>query len=112
MPGIRRIPYKVNNIEDSILCSKNINTNSIVPMFFISNVSGEGINNLKYFLNLTNKHKQNQNNEDKNVEYHIDTIFYVMGVGTVTGGHLKYGTIKMVINYFSVRTIITMKHIR
>ena len=94
MPGIRRITYKVNNLEDSILCSKNINTNSIVPMFFLSNVSGEGIDNLKYFLNLTNKHKQNQNNENKNVEYHIDTIFYVAGVGTVTGGQLKYGTIK------------------
>ena len=28
------------------------------------------------------------------MEFHIDTIFFVTGVGTVLGGHLKYGTIK------------------
>jgi GTPase len=95
MPGIRRIAYKVNNNEDSILCSKNIYTQSIVPLFFVSNVTGIGIENLKYFFNLINKHKVNTNNEKENVEYHIDTIFSVSGVGTITGGHLKYGTIKM-----------------
>lgn len=94
MPGIRRLAYKINTNEDSILCSKNINTNSIVPLFYISNVTNEGIDNLKYFLNLLNKHKRNMNNEKKDVEYHIDTIFNVSGVGTITGGHLKYGTIK------------------
>jgi len=94
MPGIRRITYRVNNKEDSMLCSKNLATYSVVPLFFVSNVTGHGLDNLKSFLNFTNKHKSNINNEKENVEYHIDTIFYVTGVGTVTGGHLKYGTIK------------------
>ena len=46
MPGIRRLAYKITTNEDSILCSKNINTNSIVPLFYISNVTNEGIDNL------------------------------------------------------------------
>lgn len=93
LPGIRRVTYKINNTEDILLTSKNRENNSIVPLFFISNVTGEGIDLVKQYLNFINKHKDNKNNEDKNVEYHIDTTFYVTGVGTVVGGQLKYGTI-------------------
>ena len=94
LPGIRRITYKINDKEDVILVSKNKNQNSIVPLFFISNVTGEGIPLVKQYLNFINKHKENKHNQDKNIEFHIDTIFFVTGVGTVVGGHLKYGTIK------------------
>jgi len=95
LPGIRRVTYKVNNIEDILLVTKNRENNSIVPLFYISNVTGEGIDLVKQYLNFINKHKDNKNNENKNVEYHIDTTFYVTGVGTVVGGQLKYGTIKV-----------------
>ena len=95
LPGIRRVTYKVNNIEDILLVTKNRENNSIVPLFYISNVTGEGIDFVKQYLNFINKHKDNKNNENKNVEYHIDTTFYVTGVGTVVGGQLKYGTIKV-----------------
>lgn len=94
LPGIRRITYKINDKEDIILASKNKNFNSIVPLFFISNVTNEGIPLINTYLNLINKHNDNKNNYDKEVEYHIDTIFFVTGVGTVVGGHLKYGTIR------------------
>jgi GTPase len=95
LPGIRRMTYKINDKEDILLASKNKNNNSMVPLFFVSNVSGEGIDLIKKYLNFINKHKNNRNNYNKNVEYHIDTIFFVAGVGTVVGGHLKYGTIKV-----------------
>ena len=95
LPGIRRMTYKINDKEDILLASKNKNNNSMVPLFFVSNVTGEGIELIKKYLNFINKHKNNRNTFDKNVEYHIDTIFFVSGVGTVVGGHLKYGTIKV-----------------
>jgi len=95
LPGIRRVTYKINNVDDIILTSKNRENNSIVPLFFISNVTGDGIDLLKGYLNFINKHKDNKNNENKNVEFHIDTTFFVTGVGTVVGGQLKYGTIKI-----------------
>lgn len=94
LPGIRRIAYKINDIDDIMLVSKNKNQNSLVPLFFTSNVTGEGLPLVKHYLNFINKQKDNKNNQDKNVEFHIDTIFFVTGVGTVLGGHLKYGTIK------------------
>lgn len=95
LPGIRRVTYKINNIEDVLLSTKNRENNSIIPMFYVSNVTGEGIDLVKQYLNFINKHKDNKNNEDKHVEFHIDTTFYVTGVGTVVGGQLKYGTIKV-----------------
>ena len=69
------------------------NTNSIVPMFFCSNVTGEGISNIKNFLNLLGKRKENSGKDNDHVLYSIDTIFYVSGVGVVLGGHLTMGTI-------------------
>ena len=50
LPGIRRVTYKVNNTEDVLLTSKNRENNSIVPLFFISNVTGEGIDLVKQYL--------------------------------------------------------------
>ena len=96
LPGIRKVIYKVKNKDDVVLCIKNSDNKSLVPMFMISNVTGEGIEELKYHLNLTNKTKSfnNLKNETK-VEYHLDSIFQVNGVGVVLGGHLRSGTVKI-----------------
>jgi GTPase len=94
MPCIRRVAYKVNNKEDVLLCSKNNNSNSVVPMFFCSNVTGEGIDLVKTFLNLLGKRKENSNKGSKDVLFNTDTVFFVTGVGVVLGGHLTMGTIK------------------
>ena len=94
MPGLRRIPYKVCNKDDAILCAKNVHTESVVPVFYVSNVTGLGIDNVKIFLNVLSKTPSNIN-ERKDVEYHVDTTFSVVGVGTVVGGHLKSGIINV-----------------
>ena len=51
-PRIMRIPVLVVNKDDSIICAKNVNSESVVPIFQISNVTGKGIDNLKVFFNL------------------------------------------------------------
>lgn len=94
LPGLRRIPYKISNKDDVIICAKNINSESIVPIFHVSNVTGQGIDYVKMFLNLLGKSHTNITNT-KDVEYHIDTTFSVPGVGTVVGGHLISGTINV-----------------
>ena len=50
-PGIRRISINIKTEEDIILGAKNIYSESIVPIFYISNVTGEGIDNLSNFFN-------------------------------------------------------------
>lgn len=93
LPGIRRIPVKVNNEEDIITCAKNINSESIVPVFHISNVTGEGIGNIRQFLNVL-PCKKPKLVTDK-VQYIVDSTFSVPGVGTVVGGQLMSGKINV-----------------
>jgi GTPase len=92
-PGIRRIPLKIQSREDVIISAKNIYTQSIVPIVMTSSVTGEGMDNLKLFLNLVGKKPVTQNNDNNKVEYYIDCIFNVEGIGIVTGGNLISGTI-------------------
>lgn len=94
LPGLRRIPYKISNKDDVIICAKNIHSESIVPIFYVSNVTGQGIDYVKMFLNLLGKVPTNIKNT-KDVEYHIDTTFSVPGVGTVVGGQLISGTVSV-----------------
>jgi GTPase len=87
-PGIRRIPLIVKTDEDILLSVKNIYNESIVPIFKISNVTAEGIDNLTNFFNILGKRTINNINKENIVEFHIDNIFSVYGFGTVIGGHL------------------------
>ena len=93
--NIRRIPYKVKSQEDIMLCAEKIYTDAFVPIFCTSNVTGEGLDYLKSFLNLLPKrHKTYQIGED--VEYHIDTVFRnIKGTSLVVGGNLIKGTINV-----------------
>jgi len=92
-PGIRRIPIRVKTKGDIIRCALNIHTETIVPIFLVSNVSLEGIPELHQFLNLLPKKNITKNTDD--VECRIDSSWVVPGVGTVVGGHLISGTIKI-----------------
>ena len=93
--GIRRIPYDVHNNDDVLLCSKNIHSLTTVPIFYVSSVSLEGIDYLTQFLNLHTKRQLIDGIGDNKVEYHIDQTFQVSGIGTVLGGQLVKGKIKV-----------------
>jgi GTPase len=92
-PGIRRIPIKINTDDDIVRCAINIHSKTIVPIFLVSNVTLEGIPKLHKFLNLTPKRISTEFLND--VECHLDTSWTVPGVGTVIGGHLITGAIKI-----------------
>src|SRR3989338_6554528 len=44
LPGVRKIPYIIKNNDDIISCVKNIQSNRLVPIFMISNLSGFQLN--------------------------------------------------------------------
>lgn len=94
IPGVRRIPCDVKGHHDVMLAAKNIHSFSTVPMFYVSNVTGEGIPLVREFLNVFTKKPRNVVNENK-VEYHVEQTFQVPGVGTVIGGQLVQGKIKL-----------------
>ena len=93
-PGIRRLPFNIKTDDDILTSIKNIYTESITPIFYVSNTTGEGIDNLKYFFNVINKKNPTKLNNES-VEFHIDHTFSVSGFGTVLGGHLISGSIKV-----------------
>ena len=93
-PGIRRIPIYIKSTDDIITSSKNIHSESVTPIFQISCVTGEGMDNLKFFFNILSKKSSKKEIEDI-VEFHIDHIFNVYGFGLVVGGHLIHGTVNV-----------------
>lgn len=95
LPGIRRVPFKISSNEDVLTAATNIHSLSIVPVFHTSNVTGEGIDYIKQFLNLVGRRPENSKKTTNTVECYIESTFYVNGVGTVVGGQLVSGTIKV-----------------
>jgi GTPase len=95
LPGVRRIPYKVKEQDDIVLCAEKIYHNTFTPIFEISNVTGKGIDKLQLFFNLIGN-REKFYDTTKPTEYHIDTVFKnIKGVGIVFGGNLMSGSIKI-----------------
>jgi len=90
LPGIRRLSYRVNNQDDVISCAQKMSSLSVTPIFHTSNVTGEGIDLLRQFLNLLPTQKPEVSS---GVLYYLDTTFRVQGIGTVLGGYLVKGSI-------------------
>ena len=93
-PSIRRLAVNIKKMDDIILSAKNIYSETIVPIFYISNVTGEGLDHVKTFLNILGKRNTN-NYKNEDVEFSIDNIFNVYGFGLVVGGYLYKGTVKV-----------------
>ena len=84
--------------EEIKFCAKNLKSNSICPVFIVSNVTGAGLGILKMFLSLL-KDRSKQNKLIKKpsdpVIFDIHENFLVSGSGLVISGILKSGTIKI-----------------
>ena len=95
-PKIGKAPVLVkegDNVQDF---ADKLNTNRLTPIFTISNVTGEGLPKLKEFLS----HVQSRiavsgifQTPSDPVEFYIDGIYQVTGVGLVVAGTLKAGTV-------------------
>ncbi len=93
LPGARKNTVKIQNMTDVITVSKSISNGDLVPIFEVSNVTGHGLNLVHEFFNLLEPRLTFDT--DKPVEYYIDTTYNVSGIGTVVGGFLLNGTLKL-----------------
>ncbi len=92
-PGVRKVPLKIKSEDDVIRSAIHLHTNTIVPIFSVSNTTLEGMEFMNKFLHLAPKKQFEKTVND--VEMHIDLAWTVPSVGTVLGGHIKSGHIKV-----------------
>ncbi|RNF05918.1 putative GTP-binding elongation factor tu family protein [Trypanosoma rangeli] len=91
IPTVRKLPYPVRRVDDIVLTAKNLRADRIVPIFEVSNVTGDGIQVLVRFLNLLPVRKDWRKARTLPREMVIDNTFFVKGVGTVVGGIVTQG---------------------
>ncbi|MHA2501864.1 MAG: GTP-binding protein [Candidatus Kariarchaeaceae archaeon] len=91
IPGVSKIPLVVKSREDSIVASLNIHQQNVVPIFQISTVTGESIEELTQFLQLLKPTKIDEKAEKLQFRAYIDEIYHVQGVGTVVSGMIYSG---------------------
>jgi len=92
LPGVAKIPFFVKDETDVAVSAKNIGrTPRIVPIFQVSNVTGEGVELLSQFLNLIPAYKRWDSQQEKPFLAYVDDIFSVSGIGTVLAATIKQG---------------------
>ncbi|KAJ3207957.1 GTP-binding protein 1 [Dinochytrium kinnereticum] len=89
--GCRKIPIFVKTVGDVIVTASNFVSERICPIFQVSNITGEGLDLLKMFLNILHANSQGRYDADKPVEFQITDTFSVPGVGTVVSGTIISG---------------------
>ncbi|CAD7966787.1 unnamed protein product [Amoebophrya sp. A120] len=94
--AVRKLPVLIKHETDVEHAASSILSERIVPVFSVSSVTGDGLDFLRSFLyNLQPRAKELlcKSPEDKQVEFHIESIFLVAGVGVVVAGFMRSGTV-------------------
>lgn len=89
----QKTPLVIGSMNDFRVVD-NGNDKNYIPIFCVSNVTGDGLELVQkylYMLNTNLNEKERQRLEKERPEFHIDEIFRVQGVGTIVGGLLVKG---------------------
>ncbi|PXF42328.1 GTP-binding protein 1 [Gracilariopsis chorda] len=91
----RKLPVLVKSMDEVTLAAQNIVNDRVVPIFSISNVTGEGLHLLRSFLNLVPSRRNWRQHMGEPAEFAIDETFVVPGVGTVVAGTTTAGAVSL-----------------
>lgn len=92
-PAAKKFPTAIRTECDVVDYCKQSAPPRVVPIFQCSNVTGEGLDLLRMFLNLLPK--KTLWDCAKPAEFYIDETFFVTGVGTVAAGTLLAGQVQV-----------------
>ncbi|KAI0081229.1 P-loop containing nucleoside triphosphate hydrolase protein [Panus rudis PR-1116 ss-1] len=95
-PGCRKTPVFVQSAEVAVEVSQVFGKERLCPIFMTSNVTGEGLDYLRTFLNLLPASEGDKEKflADQPLEYCVTEVWSVPYVGTVVDGILNAGRIK------------------
>ncbi|KAF8844664.1 P-loop containing nucleoside triphosphate hydrolase protein [Paxillus ammoniavirescens] len=95
-PGCRKTPVFVNSAEIAVELSQTFALRRLCPIFRISNVTGEGLDHLRMFLNLLPPSDGDHEtfSIDQPLEYSVIEVWSVPYVGTVVNGILNSGKVR------------------
>ncbi len=89
---LRRTPLVVKKEEDVLCAALHTKSESITPIFKISNVSQDGHAYIRKYLNLLQRGRNRSLGNA--IELRIDSVWTISGVGLVVGGQLLAGTVR------------------
>ena len=95
LPGARKQPYAVRNVEDLMLAVRSFGKTAITPVFSISSVDGTNVPLLRQFFNLMPSRRSWAAQDQLPTEFLIDQFFTVPGVGLVVAGTLLTGVVTL-----------------
>lgn len=90
-PGARKIPVFIKDMEETINTATQFVSQRICPIFQVSNVTGQNLDQVRTFLNIL-PHR-GQYDTAGAFEYLINDTFSVPHVGTVVAGVVRSGVI-------------------
>ncbi|KAJ6499904.1 GTP-binding protein 1 [Mycena vitilis] len=95
-PGCRKTPVFVKSVETAVEISTAFGKDRLCPIFLVSNVTGEGLDFVRTFLNLLPSSEADQEKFAVNqpLEFSVTEVWSVPYVGTVTNGIVNNGSIK------------------
>ncbi|KAF8514255.1 GTP-binding protein 1 [Hysterangium stoloniferum] len=96
-PGCRKTPVFVRNMETAAELSQVFAHERLCPIFQLSNITGEGLDFLRTFLNLLPSSEGDDEKfvADQPLEYSVTEVWSVPYVGTVVNGILNAGRVKV-----------------
>ncbi|MGQ9479045.1 MAG: GTP-binding protein [Thermoproteota archaeon] len=94
LPGVNKIPFVIRNRGDVSLAARIMPHLRVCPIFLVSNTNGNGLPELKSFLNALPPKTDWSEKASMETLCFIDEKFYVEGVGLVIGGLVEQGVVK------------------
>jgi len=93
MPGVSKIPIHVKSLDDVVVSARHMPSGRIVPLFQVSNVTGDGLDLLRKFIAYLPPRVEWSSRAKGSLLIYIDEIFKVRGVGLVVGGLVESGSV-------------------
>ena len=89
MPGVSKIPYIIKDTNDVVLAAKAMPAGRVAPVFYVSSVTGHGLDLLLRFLSLLPRRRRWGYGGE--FLMYISDIYLVKGGGVVIGGLVEKG---------------------